>query len=791
MIYQVKLFLSIAIFLIGLVGLAALISLMFKKKEKDTKKARIENETKKDDRNETMQLGIDELSTPMNWGSLSKTTNAENAINLELSEKLSNGFPLGQNEMPSTDDSEIKEPSHKIEDYNNLPGEKDTQLIYEAQEKRKKVEPEHRGGKYVGTESNAPAYIEKTECAKCNENGCLISLICIKKSIGWKLEVELEILEGQNCIISVMQNTTELEVSDESDACYTLANAYSNICIILESNGIEKSKNLTMPSFPMLFRIESKNKAIHTTSASKGEYLCLIPDNWSKPLAGCAAISPEQTTIPHIIAYYFYLDDEDSNSISFSNPEGRVININSRKKGRFVLEGNRLTYSRKTGVEYFVDSFPKICYRNKSVANMATLVGTLVFGMNEGSKFDRKRYSKKYSRDCDSLYCLSLQDIFNEGKESASKKPPSGRYYVRIYDHEDILIESFAFYFLAEYFEIKIDNEDILPTVDGHRSVTISFCHDSNYNIANDNNLENISIIERTEKTIVFKLKPRCGIEELNFKIEIDGYSFKLPLYIPRLWWTIHQNNELNIIWQDRAINLARRDCSASSETSIIIYIPEMLYDIDIFIGFDAKNKKVYKRKKSENSIEINMRDFSDHPYLSIPGVHDLKLWVKEKQRYTSVTFCKITVLLICSICGFSSTEEIEMKQHYSNNHICDDFESLTYEELRALQPDLPARIIQCIYCGYYIAETIEQHETTEMCHHIEKSCPMVNHDSLEPSKKCFRSITNPEEIKQHVIENLELHRKCKQCNEIIDDENEFMNHIMKKHGKKKMYKLG
>lgn len=52
---------------------------------------------------------------------------------------------LGQNEMPSTDDSEIKEPSHKIEDYNNLPGEKDTQLIYEAQEKRKKVEPEHRG----------------------------------------------------------------------------------------------------------------------------------------------------------------------------------------------------------------------------------------------------------------------------------------------------------------------------------------------------------------------------------------------------------------------------------------------------------------------------------------------------------------------------------------------------------------------------------------------------------------------------------------------------------------------
>ena len=102
MIYQVKLFLSIAIFLIGLVGLAALISLMFKKKEKDTKKARIENETKKDDRNETMQLGIDELSTPMNWGSLSKTTNAENAINLELSEKLSNGFPLGQNEMPST-----------------------------------------------------------------------------------------------------------------------------------------------------------------------------------------------------------------------------------------------------------------------------------------------------------------------------------------------------------------------------------------------------------------------------------------------------------------------------------------------------------------------------------------------------------------------------------------------------------------------------------------------------------------------------------------------------------------
>lgn len=94
-------------------------------------------------------------------------------------------------------------------------------------------------------------------------------------------------------------------------------------------------------------------------------------------------------------------------------------------------------------------------------------------------------------------------------------------------------------------------------------------------------------------KTIVFKLKPRCGIEELNFKIEIDGYSFKLPLYIPRLWWTIHQNNELNIIWQDRAINLARRDCSASSETSIIIYIPEMLYDIDIFIGFDAKNKSI------------------------------------------------------------------------------------------------------------------------------------------------------------------------------------------------------
>jgi hypothetical protein len=787
MTYRVEFYLVVALIFIAII---ILITLRLKKVAKGLEETKLVNQTP-EEKCEAQEPTTKSIPKPISNDLFNLKTNGEDVIGAPSLIEPSSGSLLKMEEIPQQQDSLLQKSSQKMQDQKAFSNAEDSLISSKHIGIGKKVYPESRGGKYIGTEGKSPPSHIETTFEKMDEWGCFLSYVCTRRPMEWRLEVEIEPKDQHVHIVSALQDAIELETTNES-TCYTLRSISSPLCIVLERNGIEKRYNPATLHFPILFRIEAQNKAVHSSSLSEGEYLVLTPDSWLRndSLAGTAAISPEHTNIPHIIAHYFYLNEDGDHSISFFDHRGKEININSRRKGQFVLEGDKLAHDKESGIEYYANSFPFLRYRKKSVDDMATFEGTLVFGINEGSTPSRVRYSQRFNRENSALSRISLQNVFNEHEESASEKPPTGKYYVRIYDHEDILLESFAFYFIAKHFAFEIENNNMLPETDGHKPIIVKFYHEADCSIFHDTNHAGISVIKNTEETTVFKLDPSCSRERMLFTIEFNGYSLPLPLYIPKLWWAIQQNRESNQIWQDCAAELSRNDYSASSETKVILYVPEMLHDVDISIGFNIENKKSYNRHTSKSSIEINLRDFGDDPCLLIPGVHDFKLWVKEKQKRVSVTLCRATVKLACCACNFISINENEMISHYFEYHLHNDLINLSYDELRMLQTDLPARIYQCNYCGYYVAETIEQHATTEICRHIEEFCPNVNHNSLELTNKCFRVVTNPEEIKQNVFKTLELHRKCKYCNEIIDEENIFIDHLISKHGKKMVYKL-
>ena len=136
-----------------------------------------------------------------------------------------------------------------------------------------------------------------------------------------------------------------------------------------------------------------------------------------------------------------------------------------------------------------------------------------------------------------------------------------------------------------------------------------------------------------------------------------------------------------------------------------------------------------------------------------------------------------------CACCEFSAQGRADVKRHVAEAHVRDLTRPMTYPEVAKLDRSLPPGIYRCTYCNFYIPSTDPANPTSGIVQHIVSKCMDVPRSGA-PVKVAFRTITDIEEVRAHVLAGLQHGHVCKICDEriISTDEKAGIEHLFSAH---------
>ncbi|HXG25002.1 MAG TPA: hypothetical protein VNJ09_10630, partial [Chthonomonadales bacterium] len=295
--------------------------------------------------------------------------------------------------------------------------------------KRQRLEPGKRGGR-----PRLPIQTSKAKSSNKRESlGIKPEIVCWQRERKWWLGVEVPIPDEhlEIACMEVVQEGAPLSQDNYQEGCWRLEKVIGDVFV--QWNGEEQVISLRNGNY-LLFKIYNQDYGRRVKAPSTGSYLMVVPSDWvrDEELSGPPPVEPEPVVIHGYQAHYFYLGKNDKRKIAFHVPGEKPVIIKP-KTPRFELIGNRIEDAREDIGPLFGEQPPQIRTTNSSEWND---VSAIVVG-EEGR--GKNKWRTSFSPDHE-----QTQDI---PTEVASRK--GGWYFLRFYDHNDELIESLDFRFLA------------------------------------------------------------------------------------------------------------------------------------------------------------------------------------------------------------------------------------------------------------------------------------------------------------------------------------------------------
>ena len=480
--------------------------------------------------------------------------------------------------------------------------------------KKRRVEPENRGGRSRGPVQN----FEPQRNHQNKSSHLKPEIICWKREWQWIPAVEIpeEILGNSD--LTVFQNSTPLMEDQFEEGRWPLVQATGEVIIRWNENGIKESKMTLGEERYLLFKLsgQEQNRGRCVKSPSIGSYLVVASDNWEREesISGIPPIAPESVSFVGYQAHFFILTKDDVGRIAF-RLENKIIPIES-KAPWFKLEGNLLNDVNDNIGPLFGVSPPNIAV---SYDEAWMNVGTVVVG-EEGSGRERWRTV---------LNPVPEQIVQELPSEVAAKR--IGWYFLRFYNQNDDLIESLDFRFIKGLKDIRIRQSSFLPLSTGHEEVPIEFIHELDCKVQPaDASARRVMIEQKDEKTIL-AIPPDPSYDNTFWRIGLkNGQQLESHILVERVWWTVGLDSGTPNDWKDTCISLSRDDFVATSNKAIWVRFPRPRWVNTISVGFKREFSRCFVLKVTENTLAIPLREFADTKEVA-DRTNDchLKIWIK------------------------------------------------------------------------------------------------------------------------------------------------------------------
>ena len=283
-----------------------------------------------------------------------------------------------------------------------------------------------------------------------------------------------------------------------------------------------------------------------------------------------------------------------------------------------------------------------------------------------------------------------------------------GWYFVRLYDPEERLIESFDFQFLNGLDEVTV-HQPSAPLL-GFGEQYIEFVHDARVHV----DVADSSVVlgkttkgENEKRRTVFTLEDRPEADRLLWCASRRGIKVRLETRLNRVWWAIAEAQPGGADWTNRPVTVGRSSFSALSEQRLWLRFPAPRWAEVVRAGFDGQlgsgSWKSINHTTTSTECAMWLRDFGDNSLLQQPGHYSFSVLVARAGGIVDIApLINVPVEAECLDCG-QIVDSIEAeREHLRHTHVRDHLDELTYEELRAWlnDPGLPVRVFTCPHEG-------------------------------------------------------------------------------------------
>lgn len=435
--------------------------------------------------------------------------------------------------------------------------------------------------------------------------------MCWKREREWILA--LEIPEEVNAVSVVQGHLPMSKETAESDH-WRLATLAEEVTIST-SQGSDLTVGICTDSY-LLFKLSGLNQdsGRRVRRSTSGAYLVVAPAEWTRDeaLSGPPSAMPEYVSLEGYRAHFFDVE-QSTTAIGFQDAAGRAVVVASCAP-RFRLIGRQLQDAAEDLGPLFVGLPPRMGITNGRWDD----VGTIVVGIEGGGS---GRWRTSVTPDSS----LSEQTL---PLKAMDKKV--GWYFVRLYDLQDELVDSYDFRFAAGLQKIISYQENPVPPSAGHVPVVVELQHEKDWQLRSHSTARHQISVERShgQSKLVVPALQECDLSHWLFG-PVSGPAIQLTILVERIWWAICPMTAPPIAWQDCCLSPSRSDFAPTSNQALWLRFPNSRWAHSVFVGFQAGRRREYVLKVSENAIAIPLRDFSDCQELASPSEgHDLKVWL-------------------------------------------------------------------------------------------------------------------------------------------------------------------
>lgn len=574
--------------------------------------------------------------------------------------------------------------------------------------------------------------------------------VCWKAGREWQLGVELpEALSHGSP--EVTQGTGRLPADDTHEDCWRLGDLHAEVVII--SGDDRFALRLRQPGDTpyLVFKCRRDGRwGRRVRSVSRGIYLTVAPAGWQPDVGSASPLAgPEPTSIPDHHGYLF--DFDETQPIVLRTPEG-LIQVAQRHRIDFV--GHHIPDGAEGVGPLFGQQPPRL---RAPTVEFWNEVRTVVVGQ-EGRGRGRWR--------------AALQPVPDNIEQDLSEilAPwPSGWFFVRLYDGQGELLDSFDFRCVRPL--KALDVVDLtLPGSGGHRSARVEFVYHGACLIAPDGGLPPDGTITNQPGLTVAMLPANPFVDETRWSVRAGpGWPVSVTILLERLWWGIGDERSEPDTWTDKPFELPVIDFSATSMKALWFRVHRPRRVVELLVGFDRLSARRYEIRRNRGTCTIPLRNFTDAQELRNPGQPALKVWLPGSSLEPSIVV-NVFVRFLCTRCQAGcDPAEPALRAHLLKHHVDDLFRVLsyeeTYQEVRGELPSLPKAIYKCPYCPAYVAVEPHLYPTSVIGHHIERECHDAPRGRGLPRVQ-FRVISDVAEVRRHVNAHVPTIYECMLCGE-------------------------
>lgn len=529
----------------------------------------------------------------------------------------------------------------------------------------------------------------------------------------------------------------------------------------------------------LLFRIlESGRRGMLVRTLASGFYGIIAPHQWDLSTDAPMPFSPEPVAYPGYIVRFLEVPPGFTGSVALRTTSGAVIQI-PRKHDVWSFVGEAAPDISPNLGPLYLGEPPKLHLRVPSHHPRA--VRAVV-----GEEGPAPSSGRRWSTIVDLEGSGEAEDVISRALGSA---PPRlqhiGWYYVRLYDDDDQLVESYDFRFARGIRDVRLVHEPWPGGAEVQPS-SLSLRIEKRWLIEPVDGVRGVMVSRQDDDGVLrIEIDPSLAHDDwLSLRIRSpQGESLEWRLPLGRVVWGLADASGEPFEWTATPVYLKKDDYRPTSDRCLHIRVPEtasQCRSATLLLG----DEPIHGYGVGRRLVKIPLNHLFDA--IASRQVPALALDVEFKPVHRRVRVAWIRRRFKCRNCSYATPDREMALEHIVEQHRNVEIQALSYGEIAKRHPHLPRGIYRCPYCGFYVrADDRLTNPNDAIALHQIQACREARAAAKGGRVKVqFSVVTDADEVRRHVENTLPKEFRCSICREVlsfpfnVDPEPDLTKHL-------------